>query len=349
MDVYSIGLGEDFRSVVQRVLDSCDFMLVLIGRNWEDVKDEEGRTRIQKPDDFVRLEIEAALKRGIPVVPVLVQAAHMPTAEKLPAEIKDLAYRNGFELSHNRWESDVGEMISRLSLGVPDKARPTEPDHPSASSHGTTSAPISPLRPKSKRKLLWALLGFTFIILVTGGGLLLDSFQSPHVVRSLAERLPGEESLAVADVQRAQKALGVPASGDLGPVDSPTREAIEEFQKAMLDRPESNFSPNEFVGTLGGPITRDILISIGPMPQGFQTPFERFFLGNSQDMRGPLGEPIRAFSVPDPRQMKDLRDRLGLPPTPPEGKDWWDGVREAMKAKFRRDKLDSALYARIKM
>jgi len=84
-------------------------MLVLIGRNWVDVKDEEGRTRLGNPGDFVRLEIEAALRRDIVVAPVLVQGAPMPSAEKLPAEIKDLAYRNGFELSHSRWESDVGE------------------------------------------------------------------------------------------------------------------------------------------------------------------------------------------------------------------------------------------------
>jgi hypothetical protein len=83
------------------------------------------------------------------------------------------------------------------------------------------------------------------------------------------------------------------------------------------------------------------------MPQGFRTPFERFLLSNTEDTRSPSGEPIRAFSVPDPAQMKDLRDRLRLPPTPPAGKDWWDGVREALKAKYGNDKLDSALYARI--
>jgi hypothetical protein len=119
MDVDSIALGRDFRSVLQEVLASCDLMLVLIGRNWVDVKDEEGRTRLENPGDFVRLEIEAALKRDIAVTPVLVQGAHMPAAEKLPAEIKDLAYRNGFELSHSRWASDVGEMIRRLGLDVP--------------------------------------------------------------------------------------------------------------------------------------------------------------------------------------------------------------------------------------
>jgi formylglycine-generating enzyme required for sulfatase activity len=119
MDVDSIALGRDFRSVLQETTASCDLMLVLIGRNWADAKDEGGRVRLENPVDYVRLEIEAALKRDIVVTPVLVQGAHMPAPEDLPAEIRNLAYRNAFELSHNRWESDVQEMVRRLDLDGP--------------------------------------------------------------------------------------------------------------------------------------------------------------------------------------------------------------------------------------
>src|SRR6202043_3679334 len=118
MDVDSIALGRDFRSALQRTLESCDLMLVLIGRDWADVKDEEGRTRLENPGDFVRLEIEAALERDIVVTPILVQGAHMPAPEQLPEEIRGLAYRNWFEHSHNRWESDVREMTRRLNLDI---------------------------------------------------------------------------------------------------------------------------------------------------------------------------------------------------------------------------------------
>src|SRR5215469_15075795 len=117
MDVDSIALGRDFRSILQETTASRDVMLVLIGRSWADARDDGGRIRLESPTDYVRLEIELALKRNVAVTPVLVQGAHLPAPEDLPSEIRDLSYRNGFELSHNRWESDVGEMVRRLDLG----------------------------------------------------------------------------------------------------------------------------------------------------------------------------------------------------------------------------------------
>src|SRR4029453_10343079 len=108
--------GKDFREVLQERLATCGLMLVLIGPDWLEGKDKSGRRRIDNPADFVRLEIDAALKRNIPITPVLLQGAQMPDAEQLPPDLAALAYRNGFELSHNRWDSDVRELLRRLGL-----------------------------------------------------------------------------------------------------------------------------------------------------------------------------------------------------------------------------------------
>ena len=116
MDVDTIALGRDFRQILQEHLAACDLLLVIVGRGWLEVRNASGRIRLEDPSDFVRLEIETALKRNIPVTPVLVQGAQMPTVDQLPADIRDFAYRNGFELSHARWESDVAEMCKRLGL-----------------------------------------------------------------------------------------------------------------------------------------------------------------------------------------------------------------------------------------
>jgi hypothetical protein len=116
MDVDSISLGRDFRSELQKTLATCDVMLVIIDRDWALAKDGNGRKRLESAGDYVRMEVETALKRDIAVTPVLIQGAQMPAPEELPAEIRDLAFRNGFELSHNRWESDLVELIRRLRL-----------------------------------------------------------------------------------------------------------------------------------------------------------------------------------------------------------------------------------------
>ncbi len=118
MDGDSIALGRDFRQVLHERLASCDILLALIGPEWLDARDATGTRRLDSATDFVRQEIAAALKRNIPVTPVLVRGARMPEQEKLPNDLKDLAFRNGFELSHTRWESDVREMVKRLNIGT---------------------------------------------------------------------------------------------------------------------------------------------------------------------------------------------------------------------------------------
>jgi formylglycine-generating enzyme required for sulfatase activity len=123
MDVDSIALGRDFRQSLHDSLESCDAFLALIGPSWLDSKDAAGKRRLDDPTDFVRQEIATALKRNIPVTPVLLQDAQMPAEQSLPDDLKDLAFRNGFELSHTRWRSDVREMVQRLGLGSAAAAR----------------------------------------------------------------------------------------------------------------------------------------------------------------------------------------------------------------------------------
>jgi hypothetical protein len=47
-------------------------------------RSEDGTRRLDDPDDFVRLELEAALARGIRVIPVLVDRAPLPRSDSLP-------------------------------------------------------------------------------------------------------------------------------------------------------------------------------------------------------------------------------------------------------------------------
>ena len=86
-DVDSIELGDDFVQVITRAVGSCDVLLALIGEQWLTITDEHGRRRLDDPDDFVRLEIEAALTRNVRVIPILVDGARMPRADELPPSL----------------------------------------------------------------------------------------------------------------------------------------------------------------------------------------------------------------------------------------------------------------------
>ena len=121
IDVTSIALGTDFREAIDTSVSTCSVLLAMIGNRWLEVKNDAGVRRIDDPADFVRLETASALKRKIPVVPVLVHGARMPTADALPPDLQALAFRNGMELTHARWDSDVAVLMDALQkyMGAP--------------------------------------------------------------------------------------------------------------------------------------------------------------------------------------------------------------------------------------
>jgi TIR domain-containing protein len=114
IDIAAIEPGVDFSEVIAREVGSCDVLLAVIGKNWLNITDTKGRRRLDNPDDFHRLEIQAALERNIRVVPLLVQNAAMPSLEDLPEAIARLALRNALELSDERWQYDVGRLVSAV-------------------------------------------------------------------------------------------------------------------------------------------------------------------------------------------------------------------------------------------
>jgi hypothetical protein len=93
MDIDDIPFGTDFRSHITNSLGSADIVIAVVGNDWLGTKDGEGR-RINDENDPVRIEIEIALQRGMPLVPVLVSGAKMPEPTMLPASIKEFSFRN---------------------------------------------------------------------------------------------------------------------------------------------------------------------------------------------------------------------------------------------------------------
>jgi len=114
MDVAGIEAGRDFRKAIEESVATCGVLLVVIGPTWVTSQNEAGTRRLDDPEDFVREEVAAALRREIPVIPVLVRGAQMPRADQLPDGLKNLAFRNCVELTHARWRSDVQLLMEPL-------------------------------------------------------------------------------------------------------------------------------------------------------------------------------------------------------------------------------------------
>jgi hypothetical protein len=132
-DIDSIQLGDDFVDVITAAVRSCDVLLALIGEQWLTITDEHGRRRLDNPDDFVRLEIEAALARNVRVVPVLVAGARMPRSDQLPPSLAKLARRQALELSHSHFELDTSRLHKVLDTTLADvRAHPPVTEVPHA-------------------------------------------------------------------------------------------------------------------------------------------------------------------------------------------------------------------------
>ncbi len=116
MDVDAIQPGLDFINVIDAAVSKADVFIAVIGPAWLDAKDQTGKRRLDNPEDFVRLEIAAALRRDIRVIPLLFEGAQMPRSIDLPDDLKALSRRNAIEISHSRFHSDAQRLINSLEL-----------------------------------------------------------------------------------------------------------------------------------------------------------------------------------------------------------------------------------------
>jgi uncharacterized membrane protein YeaQ/YmgE (transglycosylase-associated protein family) len=114
MDVDAIRLGVDFVEVINEEVAKCDVLLAVIGRNWLDARNEAGQRLLDAPVDFVRIEIAAALKRQIPVIPILVDGTKIPPADRLPEELKELERRNALDLRNASFRADMDRLVREL-------------------------------------------------------------------------------------------------------------------------------------------------------------------------------------------------------------------------------------------
>jgi WD40 repeat protein len=149
-----------WRSQACPAVSTCQVLLAGIGPYWLTATDQDGRRRLEDPDDIVRMEIAAALERDIRVIPILVAGAQMPRSHELPKNLAGLARRNALSLRHESFHSDTDRLLNEIEpiLRLPvatapissGPARPvtpppraTEPEPTATASTAETTTPAS--------------------------------------------------------------------------------------------------------------------------------------------------------------------------------------------------------------
>lgn len=126
MDVDQIPVGVDFVKHIESELEKCKVLLALIGPDWLQLQDGAGTRRLLDPHDLVANEIGTALRRGINVIPVLIDGALMPTLGDLPDPLKPLVRRNAAELRNTQFGVDAEHLVERIAKIINKHSRTTK-------------------------------------------------------------------------------------------------------------------------------------------------------------------------------------------------------------------------------
>ncbi len=212
IDVDNIPVGINFVQHLDQQVAQCDVLLALIGPDWLEAKNPQtGQRRLDDPKDFVRIEIASALKRGIPVAPILLDGAALPPEHSLPDDLKPLRLMNGVEVRRMTFDADAERLILGLDRTWAAAAAATRP------APGRTP----PASGAGKGNASWTGPVVALGLLVLGGGAF-AWFGNPGDWRGLGAQPASEvtaDASAPVEVATAKPAAAAPATASPAPTD----------------------------------------------------------------------------------------------------------------------------------
>lgn len=114
IDLEGISLGEEFPIALERQLANCTVLLALLSPGWLEASDESGGRRVDNPNDFVRIEISSALRRGIKVIPICTGGVRVPSTDELPEDMRPLTRRQASKLDFDQFDSGMHALAAAI-------------------------------------------------------------------------------------------------------------------------------------------------------------------------------------------------------------------------------------------
>src|SRR5690348_15815310 len=188
-DVDSIPLGADFPQYIGGVIQRCTVALIVIGPQWTEARGADGRPRLASSGDFVRLEAETALQRGIPVIPLLVQGAGVPKPEQLPPSMRALVSRNATPI---RYDPDFDNDMRRLIHTLASEYRiPARGAFVAPALAGPAPVLMVTLPQSSRRAGIVAAVVTLVLLLTCAGTAVFFGSQLAEIISNITGNLPG--------------------------------------------------------------------------------------------------------------------------------------------------------------
>jgi hypothetical protein len=255
-DIDAIPLGVDFRKHLEQVLNDADAMVCVIGENWIGKSGRGARraapgSRISDPADYVRLEVESALQKDIPIVPVLIDNAPMPKRADLPESLHALMFRQALTVNQLQdFDVHTRRLIDGLdrTLGASVQTQAPVPQ-PSPGTREASEAGARPARSSqdeaprggnNSRMIFWAILGLCGALAV----LLITVWpQSPPQQSS-----PPQQQLP----PQTQSSQRSPAEGPTigAPRTAPQTQSLGQWTEALKANKITEEAPNFFSASL---------------------------------------------------------------------------------------------------
>lgn len=123
MDVSDICLGREWMSVISEKLNSAEVVLAIIGPEWIRLLQEKMGdstdllvTSFSEDADPVAIELCRGAQHDLPVVPVLVDGASLPSTDALPGPLKFLPTRQSMTVHYQTFDKDCEGLLRGMQL-----------------------------------------------------------------------------------------------------------------------------------------------------------------------------------------------------------------------------------------